>query len=304
MEDPSRNPGIPLVLGTAQLGMDYGIANREGRPSMAQALDMVRTAWEGGIRCFDTARAYGESEEALGACFRNLGILTGQDPVAVISKLSPSVELSDMDQVLGELEGTLARLRLSRLRALMLHRESQLEQSEGRIARIAARLKKEDKITHFGVSVYSPEMAIKALKMDEIDVVQLPFNVFDQRAHDQGVFRVAGEMGKTVFIRSVYLQGLLLMAPERVAGEMAFSRGPLKRFRDACRDSEISPKALALAFVAQKAPDAMIVVGSETADQVKENVTLYGNAIKTDLPDLGFLSSHDQKLINPSLWPH
>ena len=59
-----------LVLGTAQLGMNYGIANQTGKPELATARNIVRTAWEGGIRCFDTAQGYGDSERILGIFFQ------------------------------------------------------------------------------------------------------------------------------------------------------------------------------------------------------------------------------------------
>ena len=48
-EDISR-----LVLGTAQLGMDYGIANANGRPVYNTARSIVQEAWESGICEFHT----------------------------------------------------------------------------------------------------------------------------------------------------------------------------------------------------------------------------------------------------------
>ena len=55
-----------LVLGSVQLGLDYGAANRTGKPSHEAALRLVRRAAESGVKTFDTARAYGDSEERLG----------------------------------------------------------------------------------------------------------------------------------------------------------------------------------------------------------------------------------------------
>ena len=58
-----------LVLGTAQLGMDYGIANTQGRPAFEEAVELVRCYWERGVREFDTAQDYGDSEKILGRVF-------------------------------------------------------------------------------------------------------------------------------------------------------------------------------------------------------------------------------------------
>jgi aryl-alcohol dehydrogenase-like predicted oxidoreductase len=281
--------------------MEYGVANRNGKPGLEKAVGIVRTAWEEGIRFFDTAQAYGDSEAILGRCFKELGVGRVGQPT-VISKLNPSIMPSDTDRIIREVDSSLDRLGLSQLWGLLLHRESWLEYGSRFLSQIVSKLKLEKKIENFGSSVYSPEKAIEALNMEEIDVIQLPFNVFDQRALDCGVFRIAEERNKKVFVRSVYLQGLLLLHTNQIPDQLSFSREALDAFNSFARNCEIPPKLLAMAFVIQKAPDAMIVIGAENPDQVKENVLLLSRAKEITPPDLGFLSARDSKLINPSLW--
>ncbi|MEI9932702.1 MAG: aldo/keto reductase [Rhizomicrobium sp.] len=63
-------------MGSVQLGLAYGAANRTGKPSHEEALRLVARATEGGISQFDTARAYGDSEDRLGIprrCARGRG---------------------------------------------------------------------------------------------------------------------------------------------------------------------------------------------------------------------------------------
>ena len=64
----------PFVLGTAQLGFDYGVVNRAGKPEFESACEIVSAAWQGGVRQFDTAQGYGESEAVLGRIFQELHI--------------------------------------------------------------------------------------------------------------------------------------------------------------------------------------------------------------------------------------
>jgi hypothetical protein len=59
-----------MTLGTAQLGMDYGVANRTGKPPREIATAIVRAAIAHGVTVLDTARAYGDSEEVLRAALR------------------------------------------------------------------------------------------------------------------------------------------------------------------------------------------------------------------------------------------
>ena len=73
-----------ITLGTVQFGLDYGIANTDGKPSYEKARDIVATACENGITSFDTAAAYGDSEKVLGQIFKELQI---KDKVQVVSKV-------------------------------------------------------------------------------------------------------------------------------------------------------------------------------------------------------------------------
>jgi len=45
-----------LVLGTVQIGLDYGIANETGKPDLYHAENIISTAWENRIQEFDTAQ--------------------------------------------------------------------------------------------------------------------------------------------------------------------------------------------------------------------------------------------------------
>jgi hypothetical protein len=74
-----------LVLGTAQWGAAYGIANRTGRPPLEEIAAMLEMARRAGIETLDTARAYGTSEAAIGA------LTEGESPFSVVTKLDPDV---------------------------------------------------------------------------------------------------------------------------------------------------------------------------------------------------------------------
>src|ERR1700730_13089956 len=61
-----KNSG-KLILGTVQFGMPYGINNILGKPDIKLALELLNHAYEGGIRILDTAEAYGNAQEVIGA---------------------------------------------------------------------------------------------------------------------------------------------------------------------------------------------------------------------------------------------
>ena len=75
-----------LVLGTVQFGLNYGIANTDGKPAPERVRQILQTAYDNGIRTLDTAAAYGESETVLGTELKNLGLL---DKMKIVSKVPP-----------------------------------------------------------------------------------------------------------------------------------------------------------------------------------------------------------------------
>ena len=85
----SRGSGMELkmALGTVQLGIEYGAANKTGMPTEEEAIAMIRTAAERGVMSLDTARAYGLSEHRIGKAFEIIceyatrhGVLIGVEP--------------------------------------------------------------------------------------------------------------------------------------------------------------------------------------------------------------------------------
>lgn len=284
--------------------MKYGVANKKGKLRQEEGVEVIEAAWDSGIRYFDTAQAYGESEDVLGKGFEILsskGIPIKQE-VRIVTKLSAGLNLGDIDEVRRHIDNSLRRLNVGGLWGIMLHKESLLEEAGRFIDNIMQELLGEERMCRFGISVYSPERALEALNMDGIDIVQVPFNVFDQRALKCDLFDIAYSRGKVVFVRSIYLQGLLLLEPSCLPKGMEFSRTALVRYRDFAKQYGISPKLLAMAFVVQKAPKAFIVIGAETPEQVRENVELFERAGDLCLPEISLLSENDEKLINPSLW--
>jgi aryl-alcohol dehydrogenase-like predicted oxidoreductase len=102
-EIPWREESISrIILGTAQLGMDYGIANRVGQPDQRTATAIIESAWRHGIRHFDTAQAYGASERVLGQALRDLGV---SDQAHVASKLSAQLDPAQVSELEASLNG-------------------------------------------------------------------------------------------------------------------------------------------------------------------------------------------------------
>ncbi len=291
-----------LVLGTAQLGMAYGIANRVGKPDQEAATAIVRAAWQHGVREFDTAQGYGDSEAVLGRAMAALGI-AGE--ARIITKITLPRDRDEAQHLRQAVQASLARLGVGRLYGLMLHREDELDRLDAGLGRHLRQLVEDGLVERLGISVYSAARARQMLACDGIEIVQIPANMLDRRFEQAAVFEEAARVAKTVYVRSVYLQGLLLMAEADLAPAMAYAAPVLRKVVAMAAEAGVSRGELAMMFVASAYPRAKIVVGVETPAQMETNVRvmegrLPGNAVAR-IRDV--FRDVDEKVLNPSLWP-
>ena len=293
---PSR-----LVLGTAQLGLPYGIANKTGRPNQAVATAIIRETWNQGIREFDTAQAYGDSEEVLGKALAELGL---SQKVKIISKFDPNLDHLNASALSRALDKSLQRLGVRNLYGIMLHREEMLSLWDKGLGKILQAFVLSGRVEKIGISVYSPEKAIQALNTEGIDIVQLPTNILDRRFENAGVFKLADEKRKTIYIRSVFLQGLILMNPEGIPEKMHFARPVIEKIESLSNDFGLSRQEIALGYIKSEMPNAHVIFGAETPSQVRENMTAWqketpkslGNKVRT------IFATVDEQILNPVLW--
>jgi len=291
-----------LVLGTAQLGLPYGIANQTGQPDQNIATAIIHEAWKNGIREFDTAQAYGNSEQVLGKALGELGI---SSEAKIITKFDPGLDHLNAKIMSRALYRSLQQLGVSSLFGIMLHREEMLSLWDKGLAEVIYSLISSGKVKKIGVSVYTPDRAIEVLSTDGINIVQLPTNILDRRFENAGVFKLADEKKKTIYIRSIFLQGMILMNPREIPAKMAFARPVIEKLVSLSNDSGLSRQEMALGYIKSEMPNADIIFGAETPEQVRENVEAWKKKMPESLGNKvrALFANVDERILNPSLWP-
>jgi aryl-alcohol dehydrogenase-like predicted oxidoreductase len=302
MKEISQTRSMPLVLGTVQLGIPYGIANKAGQPNEKLATEIVREAWNNGIQQFDTAQGYGESEKVLGKVFCEAGIT---HEVKVISKFDPNLDHLNHAALSEALDGSLYRLGLKQLACMMLHREEYLSLWKKGLGESLHHFVQSGKIRSTGISVSTPEKAIQALNTNGIDLIQVPGNIMDRKFERAGIFELAQMNKKQIHVRSVFLQGLILMNPQDLPTPMAYAIPFLEKAKSLCLEMKLTPQELALGYFKSIGPEVSLVFGAETVKQVQENVR---NWRKTVPPFLNhrieeMFSQVPDAVVNPTLWP-
>ena len=286
-----------LVLGTVQLGMQYGISNTTGKPDEASAMSILDTALEAGIDMFDTAAAYGDSEQVLGRWITSRSI-SGR--VRILSKLSPSPG-RNAENVKSEILNTLRRLNIEKLDGYLLHSAADMESEAVMSGMLAA--KKAGHILNIGVSIYEPKQGMRAIEHG-LDYIQVPYNAFDRRLDASGFFDVAKKNGAKVFARSAFLQGLLLMEPAAVPQGLSQASQLIKRFRDIATGHGLTPLQAALSYACNHPGIDYVVFGVETKAQLEEILAVDTKEHEPCVAELrDAFTEVDSIIIDPRLWP-
>ncbi len=202
-----------LSLGTVALGMPYGLdagnANGAAPPPDSETVALIHHAIDQGVNFFDTARAYGRSEELLGKALRGR-----RQSVLVATKVScldedgaalPRLDMAE--QMTQSLHTSLRLLRTDYVDLLLLHSAStELLENSDAIA-LLKDFQAQGKARAIGASTYgiaAPRSAIA----QKIDALQVAFNILDQRLAT-GLFPYAEAAGTGIIVRSVFLKGVL-----------------------------------------------------------------------------------------------
>jgi aryl-alcohol dehydrogenase-like predicted oxidoreductase len=282
---------MKLALGTVQFGMQYGIANTGEQTGQAEVERILAYALQSGVDMLDTAVAYGDSEACLGAA--------GVDDFRVVTK--PPAEMGDDVEswVYEHLKASLKRLRIATAYGLLVHRSQQLLGTGGQLlARALARLKSEGLVAKIGVSIYDPKELELVTRECPIDLVQAPLNVFDRRLMTSGWLQRLHDEGVEVHVRSVFLQGLLLMPRTRVPERFSRWSTLFDRWHAWLAENHGNATEACLAFVNHPMVDRA-VIGVDNLAQFKEVLQASRGVAVKELPDL---ACNDTKLVNPSNW--
>ncbi len=283
---------MKLGLGTAQFGLDYGVSNRLGRPTEDEARAIVQAAATAGVSVVDTAPAYGESEAVLGR------VLDGHEAFSVVTKTVPGV--ADSRSVLHALNASLNRLGRKNVYGVLAHHAEDAIGEKGKAVIEGLReAKSRGLVEKIGVSVYTASDIDSILKNFVPDIVQLPANVFDQRLIRSGHVSELKRRGVEIHVRSVFLQGLLLMSPIDVPANLSEARGPVERFDSACRTAGRSRLAGALSFALGNPDFDCVLVGVASLAELTGVLEAAKSAVSLDF---SAFEVHDERILSPTRW--
>jgi len=302
-----------LVLGAAQLGLNYGITNSSGKPDKGIAEQLLKTAISNGVMYLDTARAYGNSEEILGDV-----LSTGwQGRAKIITKLSP---LNDCPKnstpeivnafVDASFFQSCSNLRVSKLDVLMLHRASQVFDFKGAVWKRLLKYKADESVEFLGVSVQSPEELETVLNIKDVSFIQMPFNILDWRWNDiiPKIIKEKKDRQLVIHVRSALLQGLLLTDTKKhwYKANVEEPENIINWLQNQTSSNHKQVIAeYCLNYVKSLEWVDGVVVGMETVEQLNENIKIFSTTALSHTTQNASTESPpfvSIKTLDPSCW--
>ena len=283
-----------IILGTVQFGLDYGISNYKGKPSKSQVNAMLSYAFDAGIRFLDSAEVYGNSHNIIGDFHKE----NPNKQFKIITKLPNIID----DNIENKIELYLSQLGVSKLHALLFHSFNSFIENQIFMDKLN-HFKELGKINYIGVSIYTNEQFEVVIEDSRIDIIQLPFNLFDNFYQRGDLLKLAKSKNKIIHTRSAFLQGLFFMPLDRKNKLINDLFEPLTKLYKFADETKVTIQNMALDYCLKQKYIDSVLIGVDNLSQLKQNLNCSGSYLQDkEIKIIDNIKIENTDLLNPSLW--
>jgi aryl-alcohol dehydrogenase-like predicted oxidoreductase len=249
-----------LGVASGQFGLDQAPGGR-GRPRDVEAREILSIAARSGLGVLDVCRGSQAADTALGQAlprpqpFRTLFTTVRPDRGADFAE--------------AELRAQMRRVGVETAEAVLAPSVTDLFSPLGpelwdrlRALRDAGLCRK------IGVSVYASDDPVGVARRFKPDVVQAPASLLDQRLLLDGTLSTLRDMGVEVHLRSIFLNGVLFLPPDRAPSHLKAAAGRISRARRLIAEGRSDPLQAALGFALSRPEAAAVLVGVSSAAEM------------------------------------
>jgi len=284
-----------LILGTVQMGLNYGINNFNGKISREECNKIFEKAFESNIRILDTAEIYGNSHDIIGKFHEN----HPNFKFKVNTKLADNIDLKQID---AKISNYLKQLHIDQIETLMFHGFHSYHQNKLLIEKMVS-LKKIGVIKNIGVSIYTNTEIESILNDNNVSVIQLPFNLLDNIAQKNNLLNQIKKSGKISQSRSTFLQGIFFKDLNKKNKIIDPLKKELLLLKNLTVKYKCSMQELALSYCLHQKEIDNVLIGVDSSEQLVNNITAAKFKIDVDLiKEINKIKVENVDLINPSLW--
>lgn len=285
------SPLSKLGIGSGQFALDQ--ASVRGRPRSAEVRDMLEIAARSRLSVLDIA---GHSPQADGAL---ADVLPRPNPFDVC--ISTVRADRGPDLVEAEARAALRRLGVDQAECIFVPSASELFGPHGLAMWDRLRALKDQGVTRkIGVSVFASDDPLGVARRFRPDVVQAPASLLDQRLIVDGTLAAIAEMGMQVHLRSIFLNGLLLLPPDRAPNHLKAAAARISRARRLIAEGKSDPLQAALGFALSRPEAHTVLVGVASAAELNAVIAAAANPP----PELDWdeMAIDDPVALDPRAW--
>jgi aryl-alcohol dehydrogenase-like predicted oxidoreductase len=252
-----------IIIGTAQLGINYGIANKTKRIIIEDKIKFLNHCYQNSFDFFDTAYAYKNSHKIIGKWIRNNNVSPK------LSTKIPNIGNYRHKTIECLFTECLKELNVNKIDNLFLHKSDNWNNTS--VKKYIESILSKNLISKFGLSIYE----IKDIIRDPyIKILQIPANIFNQSIIDSDKINRFITEGGSVHIRSLFLQGLLLIEPKDIPSHLSKTKKGVIYFNNIAKELKINKIHLALICMHHLLPKAKLIIGLDNITQLKEIINI------------------------------
>lgn len=282
-----------LILGTVQFGLEYGINNINGKPDKETVFEILSYAYDNGIKYLDTAELYGDAHNLIGEFHKS----NPTRKFNIITKFPHEFE----DSVEKKINTYLSQTNVDQLHAILFHSFDSYLKYKEQLKNIVQL--KDKSVKYIGVSVYTNEQMNEVINDLNIEIIQIPFNLFDNLNLRGELLKKAKEKNKIIHTRSVFLQGLFFMEKNNPCNIRTKLEKELDIISEISLKASISIGSIALNYCLLQNNIDGVLIGVDSLLQLKENIAFSETKICNQyIKEIEKINIQDVNLLNPSLW--
>ena len=281
-----------LGLGTAQFGLDGGAPIR-GRAPQIEVRDMLGLAAKAGLSLLDTGAASAHGEAVVGA------VMPRPAPFGVILK-APRGDRGPV-YIDTEIRAGLSRLCLTRADAVVVQSAGDLFSAWGpHLWDQLKALRDDGLVARVGLSAYASDDPVGLARRFKPDLIQVPASLLDQRLLIDGSLATVRALGVEVHLRSIFLNGLLFLPPDRVPNQLKGAAARLSRARRMIAEGRSDPLQAALGFALSRPEANAVIIGAATVGELSAALA----AAASPPPDLDWddMALDEPEALDPPRW--
>ena len=285
-----------LILGTASFEKNYGI-NKDKNLKKKEIIKIFKLCKKNNIQFLDSANQYKENNlKKFSKSLKDFKII-----YKVNLNLNKKTYKQLKNKIFFLLKSFLRKNKIKKVYCIMIHSEdSMLSNNSYNLYKIISLIKKEGLAEKIGISGYNLEKILKIFENFRFDVLQFPYNLFDQRLNHANVLNFFKKKKTEIHIRSIFLQGIFFINVKKLPSYFNRWKKLFQKLNKNLINNKLSILNLCLSHAFNlNYQKKKIIFGIQSIDNLNEIKNVKLNYNKKFIKKL---KSNDKKLILPYLW--